>query len=244
MRYKTEMPLRPKETNAETLMAPVGISVSGDYVFVGYNFKTLTYVLKKETGEVYDIILPPEEHGNSWALVDTCFSYRSRKLSNGEYIIFVEDDLKSKNFMIRWRDKGGVHNYNQDKALAAAIDNRQLVFTDHDPVLIGGRILVPMHTIFKVLGAEVSWDAETQTVTAKSGGRSISLTLDSTAAVINGEAAELDVPAQIVSGSAMVPLRAVAESLGFEVEWYPEEHMVNIVTDGKEYHDYGKTIIQ
>lgn len=241
VRYKVEMPLMSKTTNAETKMAPVGMSVAGDYVFVGYNFKTLTYVLDKMTGEVYDVILPPEEHGNAWALVDTCFSYRSQKLSNGDYIIFIEDDLKSKNFMVRWRDKGGVHNYNEDKALAVAMDNRQLVFTDQDPMIIDDRTMVPMRYIFETLGASVSWDARTQTVVGKTGNKSIYLTIDSNKATVNGTEVELDVPAQIVNDRTMVPLRVVAEGLGVEVEWHPEEQLVNINTGGAVYEGYAGT---
>lgn len=244
VRFMAEMSLRPKTTNAETLMAPVGISVSGDYIFVGYNFKTLTYVLKKETGDVYDIILPPEEHGHSWALVDTCFSYRSMKLSNGDYIIFVEDDLKSKNFMIRWRDKGGVHNFNEGKALAVSLDNRQLVFGEKNPVLVENNVVVPLRCISAIPGVETDYNEEKKTVVCKYAENSVSLTVDSKAAVINGETKELAVPVTVSNDCVMVPLCEVVKDLGFATEWNRQENLVNIITSGEQYLGYGVTKVQ
>lgn len=47
----------------------------------------------------------------------------------------------------------------------------------------------------------------------------ITLPVGSTTATVSGETVTLDVPAQIVDGRTMVPLRFIAESLGMEVHW-------------------------
>ena len=45
---------------------------------------------------------------------------------------------------------------------------------------------------------------------------------------VNGEAKELDVPAQIIESRTMVPARAVAEAYGCAVEWEGETRTVII----------------
>ena len=45
---------------------------------------------------------------------------------------------------------------------------------------------------------------------------------------------ELDSPPFIVDGSTLVPVRAVAESLGCSVEWDPQTYTVDISTVSKE----------
>ena len=54
----------------------------------------------------------------------------------------------------------------------------------------------------------------------------IKLTIDSKEIVVNGEAKELDVPAQIINDRTMVPLRAIFEALGATVEWDQETQTV------------------
>ena len=69
----------------------------------------------------------------------------------------------------------------------------------------GGRFLVPMRSIFEVLGASVDWNGETKTVTAKKGNISIMLSIDDKKALVNDEPLELDVPATIINGRTFVP---------------------------------------
>lgn len=40
---------------------------------------------------------------------------------------------------------------------------------------------------------------------------------------VNGQGREMDVPAQIINGRTMVPLRFIAEALGAEVDWEPKD---------------------
>ena len=48
--------------------------------------------------------------------------------------------------------------------------------------------------------------------------------------IINGREQAIDVPAQIISGRTMVPLRVVSEALGAVVDWEPKEGSVATVT--------------
>lgn len=93
------------------------------------------------------------------------------------------------------------------------------IFFDVPPVVEKGRTLVPLRGIFEKLGASVDWNAATQTVTASRGGRAVTLTIGKSQARVNGKTVNLDVPAQLVDGRTMVPLRFVGEALGAGVVW-------------------------
>lgn len=97
------------------------------------------------------------------------------------------------------------------------------VYFDVPPLLEKGRTLVPLRAIFEALGAEVGWDEATRTVTAAKPGVSLSLTVDSTRALVNETEMILDVPAKVVEGRTLVPLRFVGEALGASVEWDPRK---------------------
>lgn len=90
---------------------------------------------------------------------------------------------------------------------------------DQPPVIVDGRTLVPLRAIFEGLGASVDWDGTTRTVTSTLDGTTVVMTVDSVVMVKNGEAVTLDVPAKIVNGRTMVPVRAVGEAFGADVRW-------------------------
>jgi hypothetical protein len=56
----------------------------------------------------------------------------------------------------------------------------------------------------------------------------IQLTINSKVALVNGKQVTLDVPAQIVKGSTVVPLRFVTEALGCEVGWESKAQIITI----------------
>ncbi|MEW6182731.1 MAG: stalk domain-containing protein [Bacillota bacterium] len=117
-------------------------------------------------------------------------------------------------------------------ALAApkvVLDGRQLSF-DVPPVIDQGRVLVPMRTIFEALGANIEWDGYTRTVTAAKGQTTISLTAGSRLVSFNGSPALLDVPAKIMNGRTLVPLRFVSIAFDAEVLWTGGTQTVTITS--------------
>ena len=97
-------------------------------------------------------------------------------------------------------------------------DGKRIGF-DQLPVIENGRTLVPLRAIFEKIGASVEWDGETQTVTATKDDTTVSLTINSTTAKKNGQEIVLDVPAKIINGRTMVPVRFVSDCFGVGVEW-------------------------
>lgn len=106
--------------------------------------------------------------------------------------------------------------------------NGELMTFSQDPVIIGDRTLVPMRAIFEALGADVSWEPETRTVTAVRGSTTVVLQIDSNKMTVNNETVILDVAATLYNGFTMVPARAVAEALECLVNWNPTTRTVII----------------
>ena len=104
---------------------------------------------------------------------------------------------------------------------------------DVPPQIDNGRVLVPLRGVFERLGAVVGWDDRTRTVLAQRGATSVSLVIGNTTAMINGQPAAMDVPAMLVGGRTMVPLRFVSQALGATVNWNAATSTVNITSGGR-----------
>lgn len=108
--------------------------------------------------------------------------------------------------------------------------NREQIVFEQQPVIINGNTMVPMRVIFEKLGANVEWEQTTQTITAKKGQTTISISIGKYEMRVNGKSIRLDVAPQLIGDSTFVPVRAVAESFGATVEWNNENRTVTILT--------------
>jgi len=106
------------------------------------------------------------------------------------------------------------------------------VYFDQAPVMANGRVLVPLRGVFERLGATVAWDPTSQTVLAERGATSVSLRIGSPQAFVNGQAQFLDVPAMLIGGRTVVPLRFVSQALGADVNWDATTSTVQITSQG------------
>ncbi|HWD40458.1 MAG TPA: copper amine oxidase N-terminal domain-containing protein [Fimbriimonas sp.] len=120
-------------------------------------------------------------------------------------------------------------------AMAASAQQIQVVvngglvqFEGQGPMMSGDRVLVPLRGVLERLGAHVDWDPSTQTVTARKQHTRVKLSIGQTTASVDGDPVNLDVPAQVVNGSTMVPLRFVGEALGSTVHWDASTNTVDI----------------
>lgn len=112
------------------------------------------------------------------------------------------------------------------------VDGEQLSF-DQPPIIQDDRTLVPMRKIFEALDAQVIWDETDQTVMAMHNEDIILLRIGEAGLYKNGELVyTMSVPAQIINDRTLVPLRAVAESLGASVGWDGVKYVIDIHSDG------------
>ena len=108
------------------------------------------------------------------------------------------------------------------------VNDETIQFLDQDPVVVDGRTLVPARGVFEALGATVEWVGETGQILVNTDTASVTLTLNNQEYLVNGEAKTLDVPAQLMNDRTMIPLRAVGEALGCNVEWDGEKGTATI----------------
>lgn len=111
------------------------------------------------------------------------------------------------------------------------VDGAPVAF-DQPPVITNGRVLVPLRGVFERLGATVAWDPASQTVLAQSGATSVSLRIGSPQVFVNGQPQMLDVPAMLIGGRTLVPLRFVSQALGAGVTWSAATSTVQITSSG------------
>lgn len=123
------------------------------------------------------------------------------------------------------------------------LDGNYVKFSGQEPTVVNNRTMVPLRGIFENLGYSIEWDADTKTATLKKDNKSISIQTGADSFSVNGVGKKLDVPAQILNGSLMLPLRAIGEASGLSVVWDSNSKTVvmtniaqvtNISTDSKE----------
>ncbi len=113
--------------------------------------------------------------------------------------------------------------------ITVKVDGEAVVF-DAQPEMVNERTMVPMRAIFEKLGAEVSWDQSTETVTAVTEDKTVVATVGETSMFVNGEEKVMDVAPYIKEERTYVPARFVSEALDCNVNWDQENYTVIIET--------------
>lgn len=126
-------------------------------------------------------------------------------------------------------------NVDAASSVSVNLDGKYIEF-DQEPIIQDGRTLVPLRAIFEAMEMDVEWDQETKTVTSQKNNVIITLQIQNKNASIGTEdvgyiKAELDVPAQIINGRTMVPVRFVGEASGSTVAWNQASKTVVITSN-------------
>ena len=103
--------------------------------------------------------------------------------------------------------------------ISVTVEGQRVSFADQNPVIVDGRTLVPVRGVFESLGFDVGWDSITRTVTLTRDGYTVTIVIDNANFTTNNASHTLDVPAQIIGGRTMLPIRLVLESVGYYVGW-------------------------
>lgn len=102
------------------------------------------------------------------------------------------------------------------QSVTVVVDGQTMTF-DQPPIVRAGRVFVPLRGVFERLGASVVYANGQINATGK--GRTVSLTIGSTRAIVDGQSTSLDVAPFLVGDRTLVPLRFIAQSLGATVNW-------------------------
>lgn len=101
----------------------------------------------------------------------------------------------------------------------AATVSGKTVYNDVAPLVVADRTMLPARFVAENLGAVVSWDGKTESVTIEGNNRYIELFVGSNFAKIDGETITLDSTPFVQNGRTYVPVRFISEALGANVEW-------------------------
>lgn len=115
------------------------------------------------------------------------------------------------------------------QAARVVVDGQAIAF-DQPPVMIAGRLLIPLRGVFERLGAQVEWHPDTGRVLARRGATVVVLQIGNRYALVDGRRVLLDVPPIIIGGRTLVPLRFVGEALGSGVDWDPVGRIVYVTS--------------
>jgi hypothetical protein len=203
------------------------ISSGGNYTQIGrlYGYGDNLQV-EVFTGHSVRLVWQRHQIENRYYVVDITgsFSTSYKKDFKGENTGYT-----SGNVYIKYGGASGAQTQSPaSQTDVRVIVNGAILTFDQPPIIENGRTLVPLRGIFEALGANVTWNQSTQTVTAVKDGITVTLKIGSDILVRNGEQIKLDVPAKIVGGRTIVPARAVSESFGAAVSWDQTTRTVTI----------------
>ncbi|MGB9848809.1 MAG: copper amine oxidase N-terminal domain-containing protein [Moorellaceae bacterium] len=91
-----------------------------------------------------------------------------------------------------------------------------------------GRTQFPIRFIAESLGYQVDWSDKDQKVTLTKNGHTVVMTIGSKAYTVDGATKYMDTEPFLQADRTFVPLRFVAEGLGYEVGWRASHNFVYI----------------
>ncbi len=107
------------------------------------------------------------------------------------------------------------------------MDGNVLAF-EQPPVIENDRTLIPIRFLFEQMGANVTWNQETQAATVTQNDTAVTFRINDTEADVNGQTVSMDVPARLINDKTMVPVRFLSEQLGYNVSWDGENRIITI----------------
>lgn len=96
------------------------------------------------------------------------------------------------------------------------------------PVIINNRTFFPVRSIIEEIGGEVSWNENAKEITLRYNSNTIILNIDNTTAYLNNQSYTLDAAPVIINDRVFLPIRFIAESFDFDVEWNEADNKIII----------------
>ena len=104
---------------------------------------------------------------------------------------------------------------------------------DVAPFIVNGSTMIPLRGLLELMGAEITWYGEDQSIDIDNGTFFIHLQIDNKLVYVRHPSygdiryTLLSIPV-IVEGRTFIPLRFVSEQLGYNVEWNGETQEITI----------------
>ncbi len=120
-----------------------------------------------------------------------------------------------------------------NSACNVVIDGKAVVF-DNDSgqpfIDDNNRTLVPLRKTMETYGCQVSWDQSTRTAMVNMKGTTVLVGIGNNYIIANGSLIKIDTKAQIVNSRTYLPIRAVLEAFGAQVEWINSTRTVDVTS--------------
>lgn len=126
--------------------------------------------------------------------------------------------------------------------ISVYLNGRQLAF-EQEPIIQNDFTLVPFRTIFEELDMAVQWFGDERRVTAEKAGTAITLFIDNKTMYVNDKAIALETPPIIYNDFTLVPLRAVSEAAGAQVDWEPDTRSVQITAQNSDFDNWAREVL-
>lgn len=97
-----------------------------------------------------------------------------------------------------------------------------------EPQVMKGSTMVPWRYISEEFGFKVDYNNTTKKITAKRNGTTIEMVIEQKQAYVNGVPKMMSVPPTAKSGTTLVPLRFVSESIGAETGWISSANVATV----------------
>jgi len=212
--------------------------LSEDSMFIeAYRNKALAYYMMNKMEEALDVLtaeleLNPQNENALYnaACISSLLGKKDQAIGYLKQLLAL--DINYKSTIKNDNDFNSIRETKEFQNLLgiSVVVGGELLALDVNPLIIEGRTMVPMRSIFEALGANISWDNATNTVTAVKNETQISLTIDNKVATINGENRELEVAPVLSDNRTFVPVRFISEALNADVDWDSDNQAVKVLT--------------
>ncbi len=216
-----------------------GINKDGYFVSEKGNMNFLI-----DTGEFMDLVLESmkeedenmdeallndgEEIKSLRPIFDLSISYDT-KIKNINKDLDITMPLTTKENSIDYMDliKDMMTQAQSDLKLMVFVDDEFVEF-NNEPVLVDGSYLVSSRDISSAFDANISWNEKTKEITIEKDNDKLVFNSKYKQLVKNDKTYPIKTPVAIFDGVSYIPLRAVAENLGYTVDWDGDIKMVTI----------------
>ncbi len=149
-------------------------------------------------------------------------SLTSDKACTAEFAVYVRDENK-KYYAGNLKYTFGKTASKADTTVVMTIGSKDvivdnnIVAIDTAALIKNERTFVPYRALAEAFGAKVEWNEKDRTVTTQMDGKTVVMTIDKKEYKVNDKEMTMDVAPYISGDRTLVPVRFVAEALGFKV---------------------------
>lgn len=124
-----------------------------------------------------------------------------------------------------------IETESNDDEIVVKVDGRKVNF-DQPPIIQDGRTLVPVRAACEAMGINVHWIESEQRVILTKYGEEFDMQIGNKKYWMNQVSYYyFDVPPQIINGRTLLPIRAIAQFFGYDVNWNGDTQTVIIESE-------------